>query len=52
MGPDSVAPLAITASCTRFPYIPAPPKAGRSAGCTLTMRPAYFCTTPGGTSFR
>ena len=40
LAPLSVAPAAMTASCTRWPYIPGPPKAGRSAGWMLTMRPA------------
>ena len=39
VAPLSRAPLASTASCTRRPYMPVPPNAGSSAGCTLMMRP-------------
>src|SRR5262249_14859456 len=45
-------PASITAWCTRCPYIPGPPNAGSSAGCTLIIRPSYLATTDGGTSRR
>ena len=50
--PLTRAPLARTASCTRRPYIPRPPKAGSRAGCTLTIRPCHAVVTASGTSRR
>src|SRR6266498_3767272 len=52
VAPDAVAPLASTASCTRWPYIPGPPKSGSRAGWMLIIRPRNRATTDAGTSFR
>src|SRR5438105_11179077 len=52
VAPDSRAPLASTASCTRWPYMPGPPNSGSRAGWILIIRPRNRDTTAPGTSFR
>ncbi|OGT95079.1 MAG: hypothetical protein A3I79_01450 [Gemmatimonadetes bacterium RIFCSPLOWO2_02_FULL_71_11] len=52
VAPLNRAPLASTASCTRRPYMPGPPKAGNSAGWMLSIRSRKAATTASGTFLR